>query len=43
MGRVRLGIELSVLYAVSIGPLAPWLLPRFTLKPKDAPVPTPAE
>jgi len=39
-GTVGIG---TVLYAVSIGPLVHWLLPRFTLKPKTAPVPAPAE
>jgi len=39
-GTVGLG---TVLYAVAIGPLVHWLLPRFTLKPGTAPVPAPAE
>lgn len=39
-GTVGIG---TVLYALSIGPLVHWLLPRFTLKPKPAPVPAPAE
>jgi len=39
-GTVGIG---TVLYAISIGPLVHWLLPRFTLRPKSAPVPAPAE
>lgn len=39
-GTVGIG---TVLYAVSIGPLVHWLLPRFTLKAATAPVRAPAE
>ena len=39
-GTVGIG---TVLYAISIGPLVHWLLLRFTLRPKSAPVPAPAE
>lgn len=39
-GTVGIG---TVLYAVSIGPLVHWLLPRFTLKDSTAPVRAPAE